>query len=168
MDHFVRADTVMKIVYYCGYDNTHFPIDFFSKIKNLSPELLEQVFDYLDTLDILSKNIMKYSEYEIYEDRELYDAWRIRLCKSLDIPPGDNITSDIDKIQQKEDLEFEEARANPDAQLWAKLFIKYNPNANVDEATMIGWFANSMMAIYDLVSNKYHEKEIELRRKYGE
>lgn len=38
---------------------------------------------------------------------------------------------------------------NPDARAWAKFFMECNPNSNVDEETMIGWFANAMMAMHD-------------------
>ena len=38
---------------------------------------------------------------------------------------------------------------NPDAQAWAKMFVAQNPNSPHDEATMIGWFANAMMAMHD-------------------
>ena len=36
---------------------------------------------------------------------------------------------------------------NPDAMAWAKLYCEKNPEA--DEATMLGWFANAMMAMHD-------------------
>jgi phage tail protein X len=40
---------------------------------------------------------------------------------------------------------------NPDARAWAKLFMEtYAKNPGiVEEATMIGWFANAMMAMHD-------------------
>ncbi len=38
---------------------------------------------------------------------------------------------------------------NPDAQAWAKFFINTHPDTTHDEATMIGWFANAMMAMHD-------------------
>lgn len=38
---------------------------------------------------------------------------------------------------------------NPDAQAWAKFFIATHPDSPHDEATMIGWFANAMMAMHD-------------------
>jgi hypothetical protein len=38
---------------------------------------------------------------------------------------------------------------NPDAQAWAKFFIATHPDTPHDEATMIGWFANAMMAMHD-------------------
>jgi hypothetical protein len=38
---------------------------------------------------------------------------------------------------------------NPDARAWAKFFIERNPHSTVDEGTMIGWFANAMMAMHD-------------------
>ena len=39
--------------------------------------------------------------------------------------------------------------SNPDAQVWAKFFCKQNPDCGLDEGTMIGWFANAMMAMHD-------------------
>lgn len=41
---------------------------------------------------------------------------------------------------------------NPDAQAWAKLFMQTReerPDTVIDEALMIGWFANAMMAMHD-------------------
>ena len=38
---------------------------------------------------------------------------------------------------------------NPDARAWAKFFRETNPNCNVSDDTMIGWFANAMMAMHD-------------------
>jgi hypothetical protein len=41
--------------------------------------------------------------------------------------------------------------SNPDARAWAKFYCETYPDA--DEETMVGWFANAMMAMYD-----YHIK----------
>ena len=38
---------------------------------------------------------------------------------------------------------------NPDAMAWAKFFAECNPDSPHDEATMLGWFANAMMAMHD-------------------
>ena len=38
---------------------------------------------------------------------------------------------------------------NPDAREWAKFFRETNPNCNVSDDVMIGWFANAMMAMHD-------------------
>lgn len=38
---------------------------------------------------------------------------------------------------------------NPDARAWAKFFMECNPESNVPEDVMIGWFANAMMAMRD-------------------
>lgn len=38
---------------------------------------------------------------------------------------------------------------NPDARVWAKFFIKTNPNSSVPEDVMVTWFANAMMAMHD-------------------
>jgi hypothetical protein len=41
---------------------------------------------------------------------------------------------------------------NPDAMAWAKLFMSTrlaNPDVVIDEALMVGWFANAMMAMHD-------------------
>jgi hypothetical protein len=40
---------------------------------------------------------------------------------------------------------------NPDAQAWAKFFVKTFPDTPHDEETMCGWFANAMMAMHDHV-----------------
>ena len=45
---------------------------------------------------------------------------------------------------------------NPDAQAWAKLFMKTRkekPDAALDEALMICWFANAMMAMHDYLQD---------------
>jgi hypothetical protein len=44
--------------------------------------------------------------------------------------------------------------SNPDAQAWAKFFIHTKEKASwqledIDEALMLGWFANAMMAMHD-------------------
>jgi hypothetical protein len=41
---------------------------------------------------------------------------------------------------------------NPDAMAWAKFFMQTkaeNPDLVIDEALMVGWFANAMMAMHD-------------------
>ena len=38
---------------------------------------------------------------------------------------------------------------NPDAAVWARFFVKTNPDCGLDEGTMIGWFSNAMMAMHD-------------------
>jgi hypothetical protein len=45
-----------------------------------------------------------------------------------------------------------------DAQVWAEEFIKRvqnDPTRALDEGTMIGWFANAIMAGYDEARRKY-------------
>lgn len=37
---------------------------------------------------------------------------------------------------------------NPSADAWAKFFIEKNPDCNLDEHEMMGWFANAMMAMH--------------------
>ena len=38
---------------------------------------------------------------------------------------------------------------NPDAREWVKFFRETNPDCNVSDDIMIGWFANAMMAMHD-------------------
>lgn len=38
---------------------------------------------------------------------------------------------------------------NPDAMAWIKFFRECNPSCNVPDDVMLGWFANSMMAMRD-------------------
>ena len=38
---------------------------------------------------------------------------------------------------------------NPDARAWAKFFKEMNPNCNLSDDIMIGWFSNAMMAMHD-------------------
>lgn len=52
---------------------------------------------------------------------------------------------------------------NPDAAAWAKFFmetIEDNPNINIDEALMVGWFANAMMAMYDYTLSTMHKGDL--------
>jgi hypothetical protein len=45
-----------------------------------------------------------------------------------------------------------------DCKIWAKEFIdrvKENPDIATDESTMMGWFANAIMAGYDTARRKY-------------
>jgi len=61
-----------------------------------------------------------------------------------------------------------------DAQIWAKEFIsriKDNPEIATDEGTMIGWFANAIMAGYDEARRKYemvNAHEATMRHVLGE
>jgi hypothetical protein len=38
---------------------------------------------------------------------------------------------------------------NPDAMAWTKFFRATHPDCNIDDETMLAWFANSMMAMHD-------------------
>lgn len=38
---------------------------------------------------------------------------------------------------------------NPDAMAWVKFFRDCNPDCNVHDDVMLGWFANAMMAMHD-------------------
>lgn len=38
---------------------------------------------------------------------------------------------------------------NPDAAAWADLFMQTYPNCGADRDTMLGWFANAIMSMYD-------------------
>lgn len=46
---------------------------------------------------------------------------------------------------------------NPDARAWAQFFMKCYAEYKepLDEAVMIGWFANAMMAMYDVERKKF-------------
>jgi hypothetical protein len=44
---------------------------------------------------------------------------------------------------------------NPDALAWARFFRETNPDCNVDDNTMLGWFANAMMAMHDHTLRNY-------------
>ncbi len=37
-----------------------------------------------------------------------------------------------------------------DGYKWAEAFCQFNPNANVDESTMLGWFCNAIMNTLDI------------------
>ncbi|MDE2021157.1 MAG: hypothetical protein KGJ13_12545 [Patescibacteria group bacterium] len=41
--------------------------------------------------------------------------------------------------------------SNPDAMAWVKFFRERNPDCNVTDDVMLGWFANSMMAMHDFL-----------------
>jgi hypothetical protein len=61
-----------------------------------------------------------------------------------------------------------------DAQVWAEEFIKRvqnDPTLALDEGTMIGWFANAIMAGYDEARRKYemtNAHEATMRHVLGE
>lgn len=38
---------------------------------------------------------------------------------------------------------------NPSAAAWTDFFRKENPDCNVPDDVMLGWFANAMMAMHD-------------------
>ena len=39
--------------------------------------------------------------------------------------------------------------SNPSALAWTKFFRECRPECNLDDETMLGWFANAMMAMHD-------------------
>lgn len=41
---------------------------------------------------------------------------------------------------------------NPDAMAWTKFFRECNPDCNVPDDLMLGWFANAMMAMHDYLT----------------
>lgn len=41
---------------------------------------------------------------------------------------------------------------NPSAEAWTKFFMEKNPDCNIDEHVMFGWFANAMMAMHDHIN----------------
>ena len=46
---------------------------------------------------------------------------------------------------------------NTDARAWAKTFVehvRWKPTIATDEETMVGWFANAMMAMHDEMQNR--------------
>ena len=55
--------------------------------------------------------------------------------------------------------------SNPDAKVWAQFFIKTieeNPDIEIDEALMLSWFANAMMAMHDYVQQENAQDEHKL------
>ncbi len=44
---------------------------------------------------------------------------------------------------------------NPDALAWAKFFLECNPDCGLSEETMVGWFANAMMAMHDHLTGQH-------------
>ena len=44
---------------------------------------------------------------------------------------------------------------NPDAMAWAKFFLECNPDCNVPDDLMFGWFANAMMAMHDHLTGQH-------------
>lgn len=40
---------------------------------------------------------------------------------------------------------------NPDAMEWTKFFRQNNPECNVSDDVMLGWFSNAMMAMHDFI-----------------
>jgi hypothetical protein len=62
--------------------------------------------------------------------------------------------------------------SNPKAQAWAKFFIQTKEKASwrledIDEALMLGWFANAMMAMHDSQRTWVELTEEELRVAFG-
>jgi len=41
--------------------------------------------------------------------------------------------------------------SNPSASAWTKFFREHNPECNIDDDVMFGWFANAMMAMHDYI-----------------
>lgn len=48
--------------------------------------------------------------------------------------------------------EFHHTLAKADASEWAKAFRQMNPQSNIDDGVMLGWFANCYMAGFDNAS----------------
>jgi len=84
------------------------------------------------------------------------------------IPKSDSLTNPIQRnelLQITSDTYKKEAsiHSNPDAQVWAAYFMFYKylndwKTEDIDEALMLGWFANAMMAMHD---HLYQTKKIE-------
>lgn len=49
------------------------------------------------------------------------------------------------------DYEDLSIHTNPDAMTWVKFFRECNPDCNVPDDIMFGWFANAMMAMHDYI-----------------
>jgi hypothetical protein len=65
-------------------------------------------------------------------------------------------------LEVNQDVEADYDRSihsNPDAVAWAKFFMetKEKGNFEIDEALMIGWFANAMMAMYDHIDQQQRQ-----------
>lgn len=41
---------------------------------------------------------------------------------------------------------------NPDARVWTDFFRKCNPDCNIPDDVMLGWFVNAMMAMRDFMN----------------
>lgn len=49
-----------------------------------------------------------------------------------------------------DDMDYDMSiHTNPDAMAWVKFFRGLNPDCNVSDDVMHGWFANAMMAMHD-------------------
>jgi len=49
--------------------------------------------------------------------------------------------------------------SNPDASAWADLFVATFPGLSDKRDTMLGWFANAMMAMHDHMERAYQQPE---------
>lgn len=54
--------------------------------------------------------------------------------------------------------------SNRDASAWAKFFVEVHPAFSAQESVMLGWFANAMMAMHDVLKREHREETDILRR----
>lgn len=67
-------------------------------------------------------------------------------------------TSEIAETASSYDMSI---HSNPDPASWAKFFRECNPDCNVPDDVVFGWFANAMMAMHDHLHSNRAIKEIE-------
>lgn len=56
------------------------------------------------------------------------------------------------------------ATQNSDAWAWAEAFVRLNPNAGLDAATMVGWFSAYWSTVHDPLTNKNSDLTAALER----
>ena len=71
---------------------------------------------------------------------------------------------ELDEIEKETLVIQKKLIGNPDAKIWAEEFVKavnLMPTIATDEGTMIGWFANAIMAGYDYAKKQTQAKPSE-------
>jgi hypothetical protein len=61
---------------------------------------------------------------------------------------GEQAVSENKEANQMADYDLS-IHTNPDAMAWTKFFRSCQPDCNVPDDVLFGWFANAMMAMHD-------------------
>lgn len=99
-------------------------------------------FGYIS--DTMKKSVLNGSIYDFVNmSQQKLSPWDFPVYTH---PPAQKKPLNWDASGKEYDMSI---HSNPDATAWADLFLETFPNCGADRGTMVGWFANAIMAMYD-------------------